>query len=265
MLTHLPRTANLLIYQGNNNILIMLLTLQTARIILAAYQKHAASMQKERKKKMDSQAAWQAKQEERKSKAQELQARHPYLVPNNGSDNARVVAAKNMRIELKRAFPTVKFSVRGDSFSMGDSIDVRWTDGPTSKQVEAIIDKYSAGSFDGMTDYYNYSSSTWTDAFGDAKYVHAKRDYSDLLVAKAIQAVAKEFHSESKPSVEDYRQGRTWDTTPLGNAKGEMHWSWQSLIGRKMEELSTVSKIEKNEPKVIKLSSAQRTLAKMGL
>jgi hypothetical protein len=40
------------------------------------------------------------------------------------------LAASNIRAELKKAFPGVKFSVRSETFSGGDSIDVKWMDGP---------------------------------------------------------------------------------------------------------------------------------------
>jgi hypothetical protein len=68
--------------------------------------------------------------------------------------------AKLVRAALKAAFPAVKFSVRSETYSGGASIDVRWTDGPTVEQVEAVAKPFSGGSFDGMTDCMNYHSST---------------------------------------------------------------------------------------------------------
>jgi len=102
-------------------------------------------------------------------------------------------AAANLRKQLKEVFPGVKFSVRSDSFSGGDSIKVSWTDGPTSKEVDRIADRYSAGSFDGMEDIYNYAASAWTTVFGDAKYVHTQRSYSLEFLTTAVETVCKEF------------------------------------------------------------------------
>lgn len=99
------------------------------------------------------------------------------------------LAAANIRAELKKAFPGVKFSVRSKTFSGGDSVDVSWTDGPTIAQVDKIADKYSAGSFDGMTDCYNYSSSAWTAVFGDAKYIHSARSHSLDAMKEAVREV----------------------------------------------------------------------------
>lgn len=60
--------------------------------------------------------------------------------------------AKMIRKDLKAAFPGVKFSVRSHSYAGGASIDIRWTDGPTSTQVDAITGRYQGSAFDGMVD-----------------------------------------------------------------------------------------------------------------
>lgn len=61
--------------------------------------------------------------------------------------------AKLVRKALKEAFPGIKFSVRSHTYSMGASINVNWTDGPTDKQVKTITDRFNGATFDGMTDY----------------------------------------------------------------------------------------------------------------
>ena len=40
--------------------------------------------------------------------------------------------------ELKKVFPETKFSVKTDNYSMGSSIDLNWTDGPTEEMVREI-------------------------------------------------------------------------------------------------------------------------------
>lgn len=177
----------------------------------------------------------QARQEvalEFKQEVANLIKDNPRLIP--GQD--RLIAAKNIRIELKSAFPGVKFSVVGKGFSGGNSIDVSWTDGPTSKQVDAITDKYSSGDFDGMTDCYNYRHSAWTEAFGSAKYVMAQRSYSDALAARVIETLIKKYGGEGAPTIEEYERGGAWNCTPIGNTRGEMHLSWQSLINVECSE-----------------------------
>lgn len=153
---------------------------------------------------------WKAKEAARRVAASALRAANPGLVACGENESSLTAAAKNIRIELKAAFPGVKFSVKSRRFSGGDAIDVSWIDGPNTEQVDPIIDKYSAGSFDGMTDCYNYERSTWTDAFGDAKYVHSRREFSDKAVASAIRTVVSKYGAEAAVTVEQYRKGEAW-------------------------------------------------------
>lgn len=68
------------------------------------------------------------------------------------------IVAKYIRRDLKKVFPTTKFSVRYKSYAGGSSIDVRWTDGPTSAAVNKVAGKYESKGFDGMIDLaYSYS------------------------------------------------------------------------------------------------------------
>lgn len=130
-----------------------------------------------------------------------VKADNPWAVPND--------VARNIKTELKRAFPSVKFSVRTSRGSMCSSIDVSWTDGPASDQVKAITGKYELGRFDGMTDSYDYERSAWTEAFGGVRYVFEHRDYSDALIAGCIRRTFNRLGGLDKaPSVEDYRMGR---------------------------------------------------------
>lgn len=108
-----------------------------------------------------------------------LRTEHPQLVsPETVKGGSLIAAAKNLRAQLRARWPGVKFSVRTDRYAGGSSLDVRWTDGPTVDQVDAIAKRYRAGSFDGMTDCYEFSRNAWNEAFGAAMYVFTQRDYS---------------------------------------------------------------------------------------
>lgn len=159
---------------------------------------------------------YKAREAARAKAAAELVAKYPYLVANAG--NSLVAAAKNIRIELARAFPGIKFYVNSRRFSMGNAIDVKWVDGPCTDVVDKIIGKYAAGSFDGMTDCYDYAASAWTDAFGSGKYVHSARDYSDRAIESCVRTVAMRYAGNLAatpkapiPTAEDYRKGRLWN------------------------------------------------------
>jgi hypothetical protein len=172
---------------------------------------------------------YKAQQAARDFTALQLQQAHPHLV---AAGDPLTTAAKNIRIELKRAFPGVKFSVKTSRFSMGDSITVSWTDGPQAKQVDEIADKYAAGSFDGSQDLYTYERNAWRDAFGDAKYVSTSRSYSDQAIAGAIRTAAARYHFNGiqVPTVDDWKNGRAWNVSPIVGGSMQTRGDWQSLI-----------------------------------
>ncbi len=85
------------------------------------------------------------------------------------------LAAANMRKELKKSFPGIKFSVR----STFNKVTVNWNDGPIVADVEKICGRYQAGHFDGMIDCYERDNdNTFSDVFGDPRYVFCGRNIS---------------------------------------------------------------------------------------
>jgi len=99
--------------------------------------------------------------------------------------------AGTIKEELKKVFPGVKFSVKSSNFSMGDSVDVSWEDGPTSDLVNDVISKYQYGHFDGMTDMYEYTNRR--DDFPQSKYVHGSRQMSKETEAILLPITTKMF------------------------------------------------------------------------
>ena len=77
--------------------------------------------------------------------------------------------AKLVRGALKKAFPGVKFSVRSSTYAGGASMRVGWTDGPKTKDVEAVVSAYKGGGFDGMIDL-KYSVESWLMPDGSAAW-----------------------------------------------------------------------------------------------
>jgi hypothetical protein len=99
--------------------------------------------------------------------------------------------AKHLRQALRSAFPGMKFSVRTQTYAGGVSIDVTWTDGPFTKDVEAVTRHYTGASFDGMTDTKHHHS-TLLAATGElpeevhfgADFIFTHRQLSTVLVAR---------------------------------------------------------------------------------
>ena len=74
--------------------------------------------------------------------------------------------AKYVRRSLAESFPGFKFSVRSDH----NAVNVRWTDGPRTAEVEPVAKQYQGGGFDGMIDMaYNRSHYLRPDG---SVYVH---------------------------------------------------------------------------------------------
>ena len=130
-------------------------------------------------------------------------AENPALKPHTARNlkgeaySGHALGAMNLKAQLTAQFPGTKFSVSSSSFAGGDSIDVSWTDGPVYEEVTAIRSLYSEGSFDGMTDSYEYASDrAWTDTFGGAKYVHGSRRFSDALKFSTATAICRKLGIE---------------------------------------------------------------------
>jgi hypothetical protein len=103
------------------------------------------------------------------------------------------LTAKVIRQELKKVFPGVKFSVTSSIFSGGDSVHIRWTDGPESKLVDRITKKYQ--SFSGMDysgDYATFKSVDREELKCEgADYIIPSRDVSDARIAEIVEAMRK--------------------------------------------------------------------------
>ncbi len=65
--------------------------------------------------------------------------------------------AKYVRQALRDNFPGVKFSVRSSTYSGGASISVRWTDGPSTRQVDPVLNQFEGANFDGSIDLKCYN------------------------------------------------------------------------------------------------------------
>jgi len=78
------------------------------------------------------------------------------------TDMPRVNRAKTIKQFLRKAYPGVKFSVKSDSFSGGQSIDVDWTDGPSVPEVQAITNQFKVGLGEG-SHHYLFENRKWSE------------------------------------------------------------------------------------------------------
>lgn len=116
------------------------------------------------------------------------------LKANNMKKSATIGAT--IKKELTAAFKGIKFSVRYSSFAGGDSVDISWSFGPTVKEVEAISNKYQAGTFNGMTDSYEYAREGKAEF--TAKYVQTSRTFSNEFKLDAAAAFCEKVGIETQ-------------------------------------------------------------------
>jgi hypothetical protein len=109
-----------------------------------------------------------------------------------------VETAKMIRTALREAFPGVRFSVRSSSYSMGASINISYTDGPTNAQVRAITGNFEGSYFDGMTDYkgLNYSSLNGEEVRFGADFIFVERNYSQEFLTTNLEAACAYYGYE---------------------------------------------------------------------
>jgi hypothetical protein len=142
--------------------------------------------------------------------------------------------AKKIRKELKVNFPGIKFSVRSQTYSGGSSVNVHWEDAPITEQVEAIINKFKSGSFNGMEDIYESTGYVFEGKkYNGAKYIFAKRELSD-----------------------EYRQQITDYLNANYEGVNENSWEYHTLFNRAEKEM-----IQSNQPEEVETVEEVKEIA----
>jgi hypothetical protein len=172
-----------------------------------------------------------AAEEQRKAATESVRVDPEYagLLTVEAESNTTKLAAKNIRILLKKHFPGIKFSVRMRDYNC---INVDWTDGPTKDAVEAITSRFQEGSFDGMQDMYEYSITSFNRVYGGVQYLFCDRSYGDALVGEAITALRKERGNKAVPdsvTVEQFRRGALYSQGLEFFSHGIQSGIWQKL------------------------------------
>lgn len=106
--------------------------------------------------------------------------------------------AQIIRDELKKKFPTTKFSVRSQKYSGGSSINVYWTDGASGVEVDEFTKQFEGASYDGSQDMKTYHNSIWNgqEVKWGVDFVGCSRSYSKESLEAWSNKVAKELGCE---------------------------------------------------------------------
>lgn len=110
----------------------------------------------------------------------ELRAKYPWASGRRASENLKTL--------LGQTFPGIAFSVRSDS----NSLTVSWENGPSDEEVGKLGNEFRSGSFNGMTDSYDYDNSAagraWSEVMGSVRYVSYSRTVDRQPVIDGLQA-----------------------------------------------------------------------------
>ena len=108
--------------------------------------------------------------------------------------------AKEIRTELKKAFPNQLFRVTSKTYSGGSSVRVYWDNGPTTAAVDAIVKRHEYGHFDAMDDMYHMSNVR--KDISQVQFVLSDRHYSDEIRQEAFA-----FCTPGRESIDGYWSG----------------------------------------------------------
>lgn len=139
--------------------------------------------------------------------------------------------AAMLRAELKQRYPGVKFSVRGESYSMGCSITVSWQDGPTEKQLAPLFAHFQGERFDGSDDSRH---AVTTEHAGEqvrfaADHVHGTRTYSRALLGQCAQRVCDEY-SVRMPETKEGSVTAYVESTEHTHDDAGQQWAVKELV-----------------------------------
>jgi hypothetical protein len=141
-------------------------------------------------------------------------------------------AARIIRKALKESFPGVKFGVRCEKYSMGSSIYVSWTDGPSESDARAVLDWFRGQEGTRMDDSpIRRVHALDGEPISWGSYVFMSRDHSDKFKALTKAAMAK--------LTDEQRQA--WNKQVAGCHYAERPWCLVSRCDR--QESATLARI----------------------
>lgn len=141
--------------------------------------------------------------------------------------STHAATAQAIRNELKKLFPSTKFTVRSNSFAGGDSVSIKWENGPTDDNVERVVGKYQYGHFDGMQDLYEHSNRR--KDIPQVKFVQTRRDISEDTMEKVFKELQK-THAH-------FDLVTTIDESSIELLRHWSHWTAREYISRILSKI----------------------------
>lgn len=137
--------------------------------------------------------------------AEDLRKQYPDAIGPDSGKSGHARASANLKRVLQAQ--GLRVSVKSSSFSMGNSVtaDILTPDLPPERreEIEAIVSRFSYGTFDPMTDSSGYDRSdegeAWEAVHGRAKYCRADYKQSDECRAAIREFLGTDDRHSSEP------------------------------------------------------------------
>lgn len=136
--------------------------------------------------------------------------------------------------------------VKSEYYSGGSSLNIWYDFGPAEKEVEADIKRLQYGSFDGMTDMYNYADEAENGIIlegyrlNEYKYVFVKREIPKSFYVKLAKLVSDKDKFKDVPEF-DGTESKLYDYFPSNF--GEFS-SWGQMVRNKFYRANYVTQKE---------------------
>lgn len=150
-------------------------------------------------------------------------------------------SAKLLKAALRAAFPATRFSVTLDRGTAYGCANVRWTDGPSTKLVDAVVGPFSGEGFDSMTDCSFHINTTLADGRRSGlRLISTNRHVSVTLARKAAAQVAT-FYGLELPTITE-TEGGFWRVENDGRwVREDIREYWSTLIHQAASDHSRFS------------------------
>ena len=149
------------------------------------------------------------------------------------------LCAAAIRSELKAKFPQTKFKVTSSNYSMGDSVNVFWTNGAPLDGVEQLLKKYQYGKFNSMEDIYEETNAR--EDIPQTKFLFCERKISDEIYLAKFEEMKERF-----PILKDVTDIRATDQKIMDFCG---LWTVQQFIYQKNGGFAKIDFSPKEEPK----------------
>lgn len=130
-------------------------------------------------------------------------------------------------------------TAKSKNFSMGDSVDVRITEGSDAnlKKLKEYSNQYEYGHFNGMEDMYEITN--YRDDIPQTKYLFIQDDRAEKIIKDNLDQTQKRFY-EHEFKINNYDH-TSWQW--LGKLREHAGEDWQNVLKNLLQEFNGVGSV----------------------